>query len=159
MKEIKLTNGGVTLVDDSDYEELNQYKWFAHKERDTAYVLRYQYNGFRQYGRVLMHRQILNPEKSDDVDHVNGDGLDNQRSNIRVCSRQQNLENQRLRSDNTSGFKGVSLCNKNRAWRATVNLNGKQVHVGCYPTKEAAAQAYNHKAIELFGQFARSNAI
>lgn len=159
MKEIQLTNGGVALVDDEDFEMINKYKWFAHKEGNTFYAWRHIKKGMRQYGMVKMHRQILNPMDHEQVDHVNGNGLDNRRANIRVCSNSQNMMNQKIRSDNSSGFKGVSYHAQNKRWRATINLNGKQISAGCYATPKEAAIAYNRKAIELFGEFARPNVI
>jgi hypothetical protein len=159
MKEISLTNGGVALVDDEDFDELNKHKWFFHKEGNTAYAWRHERKGFRQYGMVKMHRQILNPKESDHVDHKNGDGLDNQRSNIRICSRSQNMMNQKIRIDNTSGYKGVTFHKKNKKWRAIIHLNGKPIDAGCHSTPKLAAIAYNEKAIELFGEFARPNVI
>jgi hypothetical protein len=106
-----------------------------------------------------MHRQILNPKESDHVDHINGNGLDNRRDNIRACSCSQNLMNRQNHRPTTSGYKGVSLHKRNKTWRATINLNGKQIYAGCYATPVEAALAYNAKAIELFGEFARPNVI
>jgi hypothetical protein len=159
MKEIKLTNGGVALVDDEDFDDLNKHKWFSHKERNTAYAWRNEKKGFRQYGKVKMHRQILNPKKSEHVDHINGNGLDNRRDNIRVCTAQQNQMNRHNHSSHSSIYKGVSYHKQNDRWRALIHLNGKPISLGCYSTPEAAAIAYNEKAIELFGEFARPNVI
>ena len=159
MKEISLTNGGVAIVDDEDFDELNRYKWLSHEEKNTSYAWRHEKKGFRQYGKIKMHRQILNPKITESVDHINGNGLDNRRDNIRICTAQQNQMNRQNHSIHSSGYKGVSFHKKNKRWRATINLNGKQVSAGCYPTPKLAAIAYNEKAIELFGEFARPNVI
>jgi hypothetical protein len=159
MKEIELTNGGVALVDDEDFDDLSKHKWLSHKEGNTAYAWRHEKKGFRQYGKVKMHRQILNPKKSEHVDHINGNGLDNRRDNIRVCTAQQNQMNRQNHGAHSSIYKGVSFHKKNKMWRATINLKGKQLYAGCYSTPEAAAIAYNEKAVELFGEFARPNVI
>jgi len=158
MKEIQLTNGGTAKVDDEDFDELNQYRWFSHKdkERGTAYAWRHQYLGVRKYGMVKMHQQILGIKG---IDHKDRDGLNNQRFNIRPCTNGQNQMNARPRHGCSSRFKGVSYHNQNDRWRATIVLNGKQHSLGCYSTQEAAALAYNKKAVELFGSFARPNVI
>jgi len=158
MKEIRLTNGGVTLVDDEDFEELNKYKWFSHKEGHTAYVWRHEYKGFRQYGIVKMHRQILKPSKCELIDHKDRNGQNNQRSNIRICTSSQNGMNSFFRIG-ASIYKGVSYHSQNKRWRATINLNGKQISLGCYSKPEAAAIAYNKAAVELFGEFVRPNVL
>jgi hypothetical protein len=157
MKEIQLTNGGVTLVDNEDFNELKKYKWFAHREKSTTYVWRHL-NGSRKM--VKIHRQILNAmDSSIKIDHIDGNGLNNQRNNIRLCNDQQNSMNTKIRRDNSSGYKGVSYHAKNKKWRATINFNRRQISIGCYGNKEDAAVAYNQKAIELFGEFARPNVI
>jgi hypothetical protein len=159
MKEIQLTNGGVALVDDEDFDELNKYKWFSHKEKYTTYAWRHIRKGSHQYGKIKMHRQILNSEDNQLVDHINGNGLDNRRSNIRLCTSQQNQMN-KVKSENcSSGFKGVSYHSQNKKWRATINFNRKQISIGCYPSEKEAAIAYNNRAIELFGEFARPNVV
>mgnify|MGYP001275661755 CR=1 FL=1 len=159
MKEIQLTNGGVALVDDEDFGEINCFKWFAHKEHGVIYAWRHQYNGHRKYGAMKMHRQIMKAKTGEILDHADSNGLNNQKSNLRFCSNSQNLCNARIRNNNTSGFKGVSYHRQNKRWRATINKDGKQVSLGCYGTPGEAALAYNRKATELFGEFARPNVI
>lgn len=159
MKEINLTNGGVALVDDDEFEELSKFKWFGHREHNATYVWRHQYNGTRKYGKVKMHRQVMKTNDDMIIDHRDRNGLNNQKSNLRICSCGENLMNATIRSDNASGFKGVSYHKKNKRWRATINKDGKQKSLGCYATPEAAAVAYNSAALELFGEFARPNVI
>lgn len=157
MKEIQLSNGGVALVDDEDFEDMNRFKWFGHSEGNTVYAWRHQYNGHREYGKVKMHRQIMKAKPGEILDHADSNGLNNQKSNLRFCSFSQNLMNTCIPRNNVSGFKGVSYHRQNKRWRATINKDGKQVSLGCYGTPEEAALAYNRKAAELFGEFARPN--
>ncbi len=145
-------------MDDEDFDELSKYRWDAHKERFVWYATRYQKNGVREYTRVRMHRQIMGAV-SEQIDHKDGDGLNNQKRNLRFCTNSQNLMNSRTRKDNSSGFKGVTYHRKNKKWRTQLHLDGKSISAGCHATKEQAAMAYNRKAAELFGDFARLNTL
>jgi hypothetical protein len=156
MKEIKLQRGMVTQVDDEDFNELNKYKWFGHKERNTTYAWRHRYLGVRQYRMVKMHQQIMGIKGGD---HRDGNGLNNQKYNLRPCTSQQNSMNVRPRVGCSSRFKGVSYHKQNDRWRASLTLNGKMVSLGCYATEEETALIYNKKSAELFGEFARPNVI
>lgn len=157
MKEIKLTQGRVAQVDDEDFEELSKYKWFAHQRKGYSfYAIRHQYNGYRQYRDVKMHQQIMGIKGGD---HKDGNGMNNQRHNLRRCTHQQNCMNVRPRAGCSSKFKGVSYHQQNERWRATIVLNGKQISLGCYATEEEAAVIYNRKAAEVFGEFARLNVV
>lgn len=152
MKKIKLTQGKYALVDDEDYEILNKYKW--HLERD--YAVRSTYNKVR--GRIRMHRQILNINKNLEVDHINRNGLDNRRINLRACTRSQNNRNVGKHKDNKY-YKGIYK-RKDRitnVWRAHITYNYKQVNLGCFSSKINAARAYDCAAIKLFGKFANLN--
>lgn len=91
------------------------------------------------------------------IDHINGDPHDNRLANLRVCSQQQNSFNARLRSDNTSGIKGVYYRKDRGRWAAQIHHNGKKKSLGCYPTAELAAAAYDKAAKETFGEFASPN--
>lgn len=162
MKEIQLTKGKVALVDDEDFEHLNQWKWQWHKGKYTVYAMRSQRVGFRKRESILMHRQILSvTNPCIHIDHKDGNGLNNQKSNIRICDRSQNGMNQQKQVRSLSGFKGVTIdkhkkCNP---WRARISVKGKYLFLGYYPTEKAAAIAYNKKAAELFGEFARPNVV
>ncbi len=152
MKEIKLTQCKVALVDDNDFAWLNQWKWFAAKNK---------HNWHAQRGRapsLLMHRLILNPPEGYQCDHINGDGLNNQRSNLRICTNSQNQQN-RIHVRGTSCFKGVYWYKPNRKWRSLICLDGKHISLGCFDFEIAAAEAYNEAALKYFGQFARLNNI
>jgi hypothetical protein len=156
MKEIKLTQGKVALVDDEDYADLSQFKWHAVKFRGshTLYAARRVFIG-KKWGRTLMHRFILGLGGKDWIDHKNGDGLDNQRHNLRICTNSQNQMNQALRVDNTSGFRGI--CRSGKKWSAAIRSGGEKIHLGTFETKEVAALARDHAAIKYHGEFARLN--
>lgn len=147
------------MVDDGDYEWLNKWKWFAHKRENRFYVVRGVFsNGVRS--SVYMHRQILNPELKEVSDHIDGNGLNNQRKNLRSCSQALNLRNTKKRTNGkTSKFKGV--CSDLRGavprYRANIRLDGKQVQIGSFDTEVEAAMAYNLEAQKHFGSFARVN--
>jgi len=167
MKKIKLTQDQWALVDDEDYDCLNEHRWCAQKHvTKKFYVVRSSprdSNVKRKH--IYMHRVITNAPKGMDVDHINGNPLDNRKDNLRVCTRQQNCMNRRQRSDNKSGYKGVRYMKKNKnminersnPWRAQIMFNQDQVYLGNYKTEQEAARAYDQKAIELFGEFAQLN--
>ena len=157
MKEIKLINGGVALVDDEDFDEINQYNWSHHKEKSVVYAWRHQKNGFRQYTKIKMHRQIMNAKPGQQIDHKDRDGLNNQKPNLRFCDHAQNLMNAKKRNNCSSKYKGVSWHSQNGKWRASIGIDGKFISLGCFLTPEEAAEAYNRMATELFGDFARLN--
>lgn len=148
MKEIMLTRGQVALVDDGDYAWLSRWKWCARKGRSGKfYAARSQ-----RHKTVLMHRVIIGAKEEEEVDHKKGNTLDNRRRNLRLCTPTQNKRNSRLRKDSTSGYKGVTFNKSTQKWHAQINM-----FLGSYSTPEAAARAYDTKAVELFGEFARPN--
>ena len=166
MKKIKLTQGKEAIVDDEDYERLMEHRWHAAKAGNKYYAVRSlptQSNGTRK--RLKMHRAIINPSKGMEVDHKNGNTLDNRKENLRECTRQQNQANRMLGKDNTSGYKGVCYMKKKKSminehskpWVAQIKHNQKKIYLGIYKTKEEAARAYDKKAIELHGEFAQLN--
>jgi hypothetical protein len=112
--------------------------------------------------RLLMHRFILNAPRALEVDHANMNGLDNRRSNIRLCTRVQNIANYKVSSVNTSGFKGVikeTSKLRPRPWRARIRIDGKLMSLGYFNTPAEAAKAYNAKAKEVYGDFAHLNPV
>lgn len=115
-------------------------------------------NGYIVSAAGRLHQFLLNTKKS--VDHINGDTLDNKRSNLRIANKHQNAQNSKLRKDSTSGYKGVSLRTDPRRikrWRAYITHDGKHITVGTYHTAEEAAEAYNDQAKILFREFAQLN--
>jgi hypothetical protein len=163
VKEIPLVSGRyhepsglVTLVDDEDYEGLQGRYWRVFIGNNGKL---YAAGGDND----LLHRVILNAPKDLQVDHLNGDGLDNVRSNLRLATRSQNLANQASRiywsrRRTTSNYKGVSLLEgRSRPWRATISVDRKQHFLGYYAEEDAAARAYDDAARRFFGEFARTN--
>lgn len=149
--EIPLSNGGFAVVDESDREAaLAAGPWFAVRATHTVYVRR-SLPGKRQQ---TLHAFLMGAPY---VDHVNGDGLDNRRANLRSASTAENNQNRRRPRHNTSGFKGVVLTTRKRPWKAQIYAAGQQHHLGQFDTPEAAARAYDDAARRLHGPFARTN--
>jgi len=158
MAEVELTQGKVALVDDEDLEWLSQWKWHAHQGGGTFYAARHTPRDPKtgEQSTVYMHRVVLDAELGTQVDHINANGLDNQRANLRLCSNAQNHMNQRKRYG-TSQWKGVSWQKQHAKWRADIKLNGKKIHLGYSNDEADAARAYDDRARVLFGQYARLN--
>lgn len=163
MKKIKLTQGKVALVDDEDFERVNQYKWYAdHNKKRNVYVAKRSYKSNGVPKTMLLHQFIMGTiERGHDfsIDHINHDTLNNQKSNLRICNSSQNLMNQKMRKNNSSGYKGVSFQKKANKFKASIELNSKSVHIGLFNSPIEAALAYNKKALELFGEFAFLNKV
>lgn len=150
MKTIPLTQGKIALVDDADYELVMRFKWSAHCIKGKFYAV-------TNSGRLHMHR-LISGVPGRNVDHKNGDGLNNQRFNLRPSTTSQNGMNRGKQRNNTSGFKGVTRSGKKtQPWMAQIKLNRKLIHLGCHKTAEAAARAYDVRASVLFGAFAVLN--
>ncbi len=149
---VSLPCGREFLLDEADLGVLDDARWVSKVRLPGRQVC---VQG-RMDGRwVALHRYLLQPDDGQVVDHINGDGLDNRRCNLRVCSQMQNLRNSRIRTDNTSGFKGVSpQCNR---WQASISVSGRPIFLGSYATPEDAAAAYDHAARTHFGIFAALN--
>lgn len=157
-KEIPLTQGKVTIVDDDDYEELSKFKWFAKngfRKIEQFYAVRRVHadNKYRQE-TVVMHRFILGAAPGVLVDHIDGNGLNNTRANLRLCNAAQNSYNKRSHVGR-SGFKGVFFA-KGR-YLARITCKEVRIRLGGHDTAERAARAYDAAAKRLFGEFARLN--
>lgn len=161
MREIPLTQGYVAFVDDEDYERVSQFKWCAlvrSQERTAIYAARNS-GASGHKTTILMHRFILGCKER--VDHEDRNGLNNQRYNLRTATGSQNCGNQakkRRAGGSASPFKGVTryrYAGKN--WQVKISENGRQVQVGYFKEECDAALAYNFKAVEVFGEFARFN--
>lgn len=157
MKQIKLTRGKWAMVDDSDYESLSQFKWYAKRGAHTYYAVREKYIvGQRLHPkRLRMHRVVIGASPDMQVDHINGDGLDNRRVNLRECTNAENQHNRRVTPRGSSRYKGVYMHRKK--WAAHITNNYKTIYLGLFDTEYAAAQAYDAAARRMFGDFARPN--
>jgi len=153
MKEIILTQGKVTKVDDHDYDWLNSYKWHAVKNKRTYYAKRATYKK-RVYVNIFMHNLIMGGFNND---HIDNDGLNNQRLNLRKANKYENARNRRSNINGTSKYTGVYKSKYYWKWRSEIRCKGKLYSLGCYEIEEAAARAYDIKAKELFGEFANLN--
>ena len=145
-----------TWVDDADFEWLNQWKWHPKKDASTFYAHRnVMVNG--KQTKVQMHREITRATAGELVDHKFGNGLNNQRYNLRVCSQSQNQANRGVPVDNQSGYKGVHWNINSKKWLARIKLNGTIIHLGSFFCVIKAAKAYDRAALKHFGEFARIN--
>lgn len=156
MVEIALNRGYVAIVDAADYEWLSQWKWSASQNEWGCYAKRAEMvNGKMQ--TVSMHRLIMGvvDDGSHDVDHIDRNGLNNRRSNLRLATRSQNMANMGRPKRNTSGFKGVGWHRERSKWQAYIRVHGKLIHLGRFAEKEQAAEAYAVAASKHFGEFAR----
>ena len=151
MKRISLTQNKFALVDDIDFDEVSKYKWRALKANRNFYAMR-DLKG----KHISMHRFIMKPSNNFCVDHKDCDGLNNQRSNLRICSASQNSMNQRKKAS-ASKFKGVWITAGKRRFGASIKVNKKCVYLGCFEKQVDAAIAYDKAANQYFGEFARTN--
>jgi len=155
-KLIPLSQDKFAIVDAEDYEWLSNYKWCASRKKRVFYARR---NERRTRRQIIMHRFILNAPKGLFVDHINHNGLDNRRSNLRLCTRTENNRNRRpnVQPNQSSKYKGVSFDKKRNLFRAFIYRNKKQYYLGSFKNETDAAKAYDKKAKELFGEFAYLN--
>lgn len=153
MKKIQLTNSPkIVIVDDEDYQYLNQWKWrlgfYDSIIRGT------RKNGI--YKLFILPRVIMNTPKGMDTDHIDGNRLDNRKSNLRICTHVENTRNRRPR---TKHFKGISWHIRIKKWQARIRKDNKEFHLGYFDSDIEAAKAYNKVAPKYYGEFARLNVI
>jgi hypothetical protein len=162
MIEIPLTKGKVALIDDEDSARVMAHKWTAmfvpksnkwYARRNTVR----RENGRKCQQSILLHRFIIDAPPHLQVDHINNDGLDNRRSNLRFASNAQNHANMKMSTKNKSGFKGVCWLKERRRWLASITVNQTTHYLGHFKDPLDAARAYDAKARELCGEFARLN--
>ena len=151
MKIIKTKDGYETVVDDDVYEWASKIEWRVSK------------NGYVSYrkgnSRIMLHRLIAKTPEDFITDHINGNKLDNLNANLRVVTNKQNVWNNGIRNDNTSGYRGVWYRKDRGRWQAEIKANGKKNSLGCYNTAKEAAEVYNEFAKKFFGEHARLNII
>lgn len=155
MKLIPLTQGKFAQVDDEDYDYLMQWKWYAIPKRRTTYA---RSSETLKSPSIRMHRLIMKPPPELQVDHIDGNGLNNQKSNLRWATHSQNQFNRKSRMG-SSRYKGVYFHRIAKKWVAMISENAKRKWIGTFETEEAAAEAYNRAAIKYHGEFARLNVI
>jgi hypothetical protein len=159
-RRIPLTQGKYAIVDPERYEELAQHKWFAVGLGRGFYALRMvkAKGGKVKQKNMRMHWVILDVPEGKFVDHINHNGLDNRRANLRIVTRQQNTWNKRKQRGNySSQYKGVTWFKKDKKWQARIVYKGKRIFIGYFDDEKAAARAYDAKARELFGDYAALN--
>ena len=156
MKEIILSQNMVSTVDDEDFELLNKYKWFAQKSDIRFYAIRNVWANGKHTTETMHH--LLKGKTGLFVDHIDGNGLNNQKTNLRVCSPQQNNFNRTGNRRNASGLKGVRKTDSGKYY-AQIRRAGQYYYLGIHKSATEAATIYNAKAKELFGEFARLNRV
>ena len=159
MKTIPLTRGYFTKVDDGDYEKLAIHRWCADvkKRRNDYCCVRAIRRDYPSGKTVYMSRVILGATRNRYVDHINGDTLDNCKSNLRFCTLSENSINKKMQSNNKSGYIGVFFRKQRKKWVAQITTRRKQKHLGYFNLKEEAAHTYDKAAIKFHGEFARLN--
>ncbi len=157
MKAIPLTQGEVALVDDEDYESISKHKWCASWNRYSKTFYAVRHTRGQESKCVIMHRQILRATKGQEVDHRDHDGLNNQRSNIRLCSRTENMHNLTKHADGSSPFKGVILDKRSGCWESKMMCRKKRIWLGCFGNPLLAAMVYDAGARKFYGDFAKTN--
>lgn len=163
MKIIKLNKGYETIVDDKYFDILNKRKWFINYSNGVPRYAAFTFRKNKNNYCTLMHRMIMELEgykiKGKQIDHINGNGLDNRLENLRLASHSENQRNSKLRKDNTSGYKGVVWNKRDKVWFALLRIGKKRLNLGSFDNKIDAAKAYNEAAIKYYGEFANLNEI
>ena len=158
LRNIPLTQGKVSLVDDADYEWLSKFKWCAWRgNRNSQNGLPLFYAVRKESGRIVRMHNIVFGRLG--IDHIDGNGLNNQRYNLRPASQAENVYNRRPQCNNRSGYKGVCVHNRpsHTYYVAQIMSNGENKYIGHYKVAEDAARAYDAEAIAAFGKYAWLN--
>ena len=157
-RRIPLTRGKYAIVDPEDYYTHAGYKWHVQEGTRTLYAVRQICLGKRKTKAIHMHREILNAPDGIYVDHINRNGLDNRKANLRLATRRQNARNTPKTNKTTSSkYKGVSLRTRQGKWSATIFADGRNTHLGHFESQIDAAKAYDKAAKKYYGQFAVLN--
>lgn len=156
MKQIPLTQNKVALVDDEDFERLNQHKWYAVRKRQAWYAQRSisRINGKQK--NILMHREIMDAPEGIQIDHRNGDGLFNCKENLRSATHAQNMHNRKHpHKNNKLRIKGVRWRERAKKFEAQIKVNNKMIYLGSFNVLGDADSAYRRAEEKYFGEFAR----
>lgn len=158
MITVQITQGKEVLVSNEDYSEISDYNWSY--SASTGYAVRKGRKNRSEPLTVHMHRVIIDVKANEQVDHINGNKLDNRRSNLRVASVQKNSFNRKKpKVKCTSQYKGVLKRKNASKWEARIKFNNKAIYLGRFVNEEDAARAYNEAALKYFGDFAKCNEI
>jgi hypothetical protein len=153
---VKLTQGYEAIIDAADVPLVDGRNWHARKVRTVIYASRTGYIGGKpQY--INLHRAIMGDPNGWQVDHEDGDGLNNRRNNLRLATASQNSHNRRINCNNKSGFKGVSWHKHTSKWRAQIRLNYKTINLGYFTFPEDAHDAYCRASEQYHGEFGRTS--
>ena len=156
MNIITLSKGYVALVDEEDYEDVSRFKWSACEKGHTVYARRSIRSGGKFYS-IYLHRYLMSLScLGKHIDHIDGNGLNNRRENLRLCTNKENQRNRRSLCG-SSEYKGVAWHNRTKKWQARIKVDGVDVYLGVHEEEEAAARAYDKAAKKHFGEFANLN--
>lgn len=158
-RRIPLTQGKYAIVDVADYDRLKEYKWHAQRDDRTFYAVRAMTRRYPAKRKSMkMHRQITRARPHQIVDHINHNGLDNRRANLRLTTGMLNSKNRRKRATSASSkYKGVSFGKAHRNWMAGITADKKKHHLGYFKSEREAAKAYDNAARKHHGEFASLN--
>lgn len=154
MKEVPLTQSKVAVVDDDMFAYFMRWAWYF----NGRYAVRHAKTFLGKRNLIFMHNEVTPCPNGFELDHINLNKLDNRRSNLRIATKAQNRRNQGMHKNNQTGFKGVSPTkSQKKPYSAAIGISGQTIYLGSFDKAEDAARAYDEKARELFGEFARTN--
>jgi len=156
-RKIPLNEGKFTIVDPQDFYRFNSFDWFADGKGDCFYAVRFLISETESPKIIRLHREIMNAPADLLVDHRNNDGLDNRRSNLRLATHPENMQNRRKLKNTSSQYIGVDFDKESGKWRARIKVNGKRIYLGRFDSEIEAARAYDAAAKKYYGKYARLN--